>query len=90
MASDDYSELIDDPPRMWIDLIPPDYPEKGDVWIRLGEWRTWNGGWDPPFTPELKRGRRRGRTMKIQVERESGELYEEWLRTKGLSDSPKE
>lgn len=84
MGSEESSEHID-PPRMWIDLAPPEFPEKGDVWIRLGEWRVWNGGWDPPWIAPLKRGRR-----KKKVERESGELYEEWLRSKGLSDSPKE
>lgn len=61
----------DDLQRMWIDLIPPEFPEKGDVWIRLGEIRTWNGGWDPPLVPELKSGRRRGRTMRIQISKEA-------------------
>ena len=59
--------MMEEVPRMWIDLIPPDCPEKGDIWIRLGEIRRWNGGWDPPLVPTLKRGRRRGRTMKIEV-----------------------
>lgn len=40
--------------RMFIDLTPPDRPERGDCWIRMGEWRTWNGDdWDPPWLPPL-------------------------------------
>ena len=48
---------------MFIDLTPPDNPEKGDVWIRLGEIRTWSGGWDPvwdpPADPAIPRKRRK-------------------------------
>lgn len=43
---------MEEPARMFIDTRPPVNPETGDVWIRFGEWRTWNGGWDPPWEPE--------------------------------------
>lgn len=52
--------MSDEPARMWIDLVPPEFPERGDVWIRLGEIRMWEGGWNPPLPPMPKRGRRRG------------------------------
>lgn len=55
---------------MYIDLHPPEFPQKGDVWIRLGEWRVWEGGWVPPLIPERRRGRRRGRTMRVEVKAE--------------------
>lgn len=54
MVSDEYSGRTD-PPRMWIDKLPPPAPASGDVWIRFGELRTWNGkGWDPPWVPPPK------------------------------------
>lgn len=40
------------PRRMFIDMGPPEDPERGDVWIRLGEWRIWEDGkWEPPWKP---------------------------------------
>lgn len=65
-----------DEERIWIDPIPPELPEKGDIWWCLGKRRVWEGGWVPPFAPELKRGRRRGRTMKIQISKEAEPVVE--------------
>lgn len=96
------SSVMEETKRMWIDVRPPERPEKGDCWIRMGELRTWDGfDWNPPWLPPQvtmppgypKAGPRKGRPRRKKVsdeERESGELYEEWLSRRDLSDSPKE
>lgn len=46
--------MYEDPPRrMFIDMWPPQNPERGDVWVRLGEWRIWEDGkWEPSWSPQ--------------------------------------
>lgn len=71
------------PRRMFIDTWPPLDPESGDVWIRLGEWRTWEDGhweprWEPPEEkmppgypkPGWRRNKKRNKpsTKKVSVE----------------------
>ncbi|HEX8838522.1 MAG TPA: hypothetical protein VF748_16385 [Candidatus Acidoferrum sp.] len=75
--------MEEEPARLWIDVRPPCNPQDGDVWIARGELRTWRGRqWDPPWTPPSDVPEcypKPGRRKKVEVERESGELYEEWL-----------
>lgn len=37
--------------RMFIDAMPPDDPQDGDVWIARGTLRKYHAGWDPPYDP---------------------------------------
>lgn len=61
-------------PRIFIDIIEPEYPEPGDVWYCLGVERVWGEcGWDPPWQrmprpqtssiPVFRRGRRSRKEM---------------------------
>lgn len=74
----------EEPKRMWIDLIPPDCPEKGDVWIRYGQLRVWDGNWDPLWLPPeevmppgypaagWRKGKKRRNRNKPAAEEEAG------------------
>lgn len=84
-------ETVSDVARMFIDLDPPEFPENGDVWVRLGEWRVWKsdeknqrGQWEPAWPPGYpKIGKRKGHKRKRDRSYIDGQGIV-------LSDSPKE
>lgn len=41
---------FDREPRLFVDLLPPLFPQDGDLWYRLGVERIWTGGgWHPAW-----------------------------------------
>lgn len=66
--------MYEDPPRrMFIDMWPPHDPEKGDVWIRLGEWRIFEDGdwfprWEPPEDKAMALYPKPWRRKKVKVD----------------------
>lgn len=58
---------------MWIDTVPPDRPDIGDVWINMGTLRTWrSGGWDPTWDNPPAQKRKKPRRNRIVLPPEFG------------------
>jgi len=68
---------MDDEPRFFGDVYPPDDPRPGDVWLSNGVYRIRFGdGWQPPIDPPA--GGEEYRAYKSKIRSEISRRY--WAR----------